>query len=309
MHNESAEPLDIQPIPFPGFTFPLGGRVAIVRDEPVEQIVNTINEQGVEAVTLNCALGWQREDVSFLAQLPGVKNLSIITSDISGLSALEQMASLEELNLTAQTKEIIDFTQLTKLRDFYLYWWPGAASIFHCHWVTSAYFDKLKLNDYSPLGQLQQLEQLTIANSPIPFLDWLTHLPQLKELYLFNCRNLSDFTPISQLKQLRKIHIEGCNQLNDLTFISSIQTLEECNISGNGELLSVSPLITLKNLKVLFIERSSTITDGDLTPLTQLPKLAILSFRPKKHYSHKLVKKWKWADLEHPDVLLKPSSK
>lgn len=58
MHNESAEPLDIQPIPFPGFTFPIGGQVAVVRDEPVEQIVRTINEQGVEAVTLNCALGW-----------------------------------------------------------------------------------------------------------------------------------------------------------------------------------------------------------------------------------------------------------
>lgn len=296
--------IEVQPIPYPGFDFPAGGRVAIVRDEPIDEVVALINQEGIEAVTLNCSKGWCSEDVSFLAELSNVRNLAIITSHTTGVQAIEKMVSLEELNITFSSKDTVDFTKLKLLKKAYIHWWSGAESVMDCDWITTAYLDEIRRKDFSHIANMTGLEKLTIANSNIKSLEWLSALKNLTELSLFNCRSLTDFSPIAQLKQLKRINIEGCNKLTDISFVADLPRLEILGLTGNSEIPSIAAVGGAKALKAIFFQASTNVLDGDLSALLTLPHLAILSFQPRKHYSHKLVKKWKWADFDQPDTLL-----
>ena len=74
-----------------------------------------------------------------------------------------------------------------------------------------------------------------------------------------------------------------------------------------GDIASVAPLSELKQLKALWIAGSRTkIIDGDLTPLTTLPRLAMLKLGNMRHYSHKVTIKWNWANLDTPAPQLVP---
>lgn len=304
MKTNTSCAIEVQPIPYPGFDFPVDGRVAIVRDEPINEVVALINREGIEAVTLNCAKGWCTEDVFFLSELLTVKNLAIITTGITGIRALESMESLEELNITCSTKDPVDFTKIRTLKRVYIHWWPGAESVMDCDWITTAYFDEIRRKDFSQIANMTGLEKLTIANSNIKSLEWLPALKNLTELSLFNCRSLTDFSPIGQLKQLKRINIEGCNKLADISFVADLPALEILGLTGNSEIPSIAAVGCAKALKAVFFQASTNVLDGDLSALLTLPRLAILSFQPRKHYSHKLIKKWKWADVDHPDRLL-----
>jgi Leucine-rich repeat (LRR) protein len=304
LHNE----LEVHNLPYMGLKHPIGGRLAIIKDESFEDLIQTINSEGIEAISLNCARGWMREDVSFLSCLSTIKSLSIISSDVENIKAIENMESLEELELTATIEESIDFKSLKNLKTCYLHWWKDAANIFKCNWLKELYLDELKIKktiEIEGIGSLVSLEKLVISNSNIKSLEWLSNLTQLKELELINCRSVSDFSEISSLINLKKLQIEGCSKLRDLNFLKALPDLEWLDLSSNGVLPSIATLAGSKKLKALFMTGSTSIEDGDLSFLVDLPKLAILSFTGKKHYTHKLIKKWSLDDLNNPDTLLK----
>lgn len=301
-------PLEISPLPYQGIQHPKNGKIAVIRDEDIDSIVKEINDQKIEAISLNCSSGWTREDVSFLSGLKSILTLAITTSRIKNLAALENMHSLEYLQLVCITSEKVDFTKLPQLKICYLYWWKEASSIFKCNWLKELYLDELKVksvNELEGIKNLKLLEKLVICNSNIKSLSWLKSLKNLKELELINCRSLSDFSELSTLVNLKKLQIEGCSKLRDLTFLKFLPDLEWLDLSNNREITSISSLATANNLKILFMTGSTSIADGDLRYLADLPQLAILSFTGKKHYTHKLIKKWSWDDLNNPDTLLK----
>jgi hypothetical protein len=93
--------------------------------------------------------------------------------------------------------------------------------------------------------------------------------------------------------------------LSSLEFVKPLTSLEVLIISDNKNIDSLEPVSLLKKLKALsFAGPSTNILDGDLSKLQELPMLAMLSFKARKHYTHKLVKKWSWENLNNPDILL-----
>ena len=296
---------EIQTIPYGEVQYPKEGRVALIRNEKSESILTALNKDKIEAISLNCSRGWLGEDVSFLSELKFVRCLSITTSEIKNLNAIENMESLEHVQLTSCPSEPVDFTKLTKLNTCYLYWWKGALSIFSCTWLNELYLDGAKLKDFSGLGNLVNLEKLVIANSNIKSLDWLPNLTKLKELDLTNCKGLEDFSSISQLHNLNKLVIEGCKKLENIKFVKNLDYLEWLDLSANGNIASLSGLSGANNLKILFFTGSTIIEDGDLSYLENLPNLSVLNFTGKRSYSHKLIKKWSWDNLDKPSILLK----
>lgn len=308
MKSDLCNQLEVRSLPYMGLKHPVGGRLAIIKDESFEDIIQTINSEDIEAITLNCARGWMREDVSFLSCLPRIKNLSVITSNVENITAIENMELLEELELTATIKDSINFRSLKNLKTCYLHWWNSAANIFECNWLKELHLDELKIKNVSEIEELSNLvslEKLVISNSNIKSLSWLKSLKQLKELELINCRSLTDFSEISNLTNLNKLQIEGCNKLSELRFLKALPNLEWLDLSSNGGVPSIANLADSNKLKILFMTGSTSVEDGDLSFLVDLPKLAILSFTGKKHYTHKLIKKWSWDDLNNPDTLLK----
>lgn len=270
----------------------------------VQEIGVFIRDAGIKSLYLNCSKGWRDTDYSFLADLDTVEELRIITSPANNIAAVEGMVNLKELSLTCCTKETVDFSKLTRLKRCYLNWWDGASSIFECRSLENLYLDEIRIKDYSKLGQLNNLHYLTLANCSVESMSWLSQLNQLTELAALNCRKLKDFSSIGSCKSLKRLTIDGSKHLTELDFLSGLYNLEVINISNNGEIENLKPLSRLKNLKAVAFAGSTAIVDGDLSIFESLPKLSMLMFRARKHYSHKLIKKWSWNNLDFPDTLL-----
>jgi len=268
----------------------------------------TLLKKKITALYLNVAQGWQGTDLSFLKDLDMIEELQIIAPQTENLAAIENMKALQQLSITTNTRETIDFNKLEKLRSCYLYWWNNTKSVFECRNLESVYFDKLKLKDYSIITHLSKLKSLTIANCPITATDWIHELAQLNQLSLYNCKKIPTFNPISQLKNLNRLEISGYRNLGSIDFLRNLTELEILLLTDVGEITNLSPFESLTQLKAFcFAGAKTRVSDGNLSVLETLPRLAMLMFRPWKHYTHKLIKKWNWKNLNTPDRLLEKS--
>ena len=57
---------------------------------------------------------------------------------------------------------------------------------------------------------------------------------------------------------------------------------------------------------VAFASDKTTVRDGDLSPLLDLPKLTMVMFGARRHCSHKIVEPWNWDNCDRPDRLPAP---
>ena len=271
-----------------------------------DSILSFIKQNQIKALYLNSVKGWNDLDYSFLKKLNDIEELQILTSrEVSNLDAVECMFSLKDLSITCKTKQYVDFTKLMNLEKCFLSWWSGAESLFKHKTLQELYLDNLKLKNYSVLGELKGLSSLTIGNSPIDSIEWITNLQGLVKLWLLNCKKLIDFIPISQCVSLKWLRISGCNNLNNLDFVSTLNNLEILDISDSGEIKDIEPLKFLNKLKAFaFAGTKTKILNGDLSALENLPCLSMIMFQPRANYTHKLIKKWNWNNFNKPDKLL-----
>lgn len=268
-----------------------------------------IQKNNIKALYFNSVKGWEQSDFAFLAALDGIEEIDIIASEINNFAAIEAVRTLQQLSVTGVVKDSVNFQSLAHLECCFLSWWKGAQSVLSSPSLEIAYFDELKLEDYGALGGLSRVRSLTIGNSPVKNVRWLSEInSSLRELHLLNCRQLVEFENISRQTELRRLSISGSKNLYDLTFISSLKNLEFLDLSDSHKLKSLEPLAELKELRAFaFAGSKTTVEDRNLTPLTSLPKLSMLMFGPRKGYSHKLIKKWDWRNFEKPDRLLEPA--
>jgi Leucine-rich repeat (LRR) protein len=276
----------------------------LIKGEWQEGYKEYILENKITALYLNYAKGWKCGDYSFLSELTSIEELNIISSSCSGLESIEKLSNLEELSISCDSKSVVDFQKLKKLKKCYLYWWKGVKNIFKLESLTDLYLDKLKLNDYSIIGELKNIEALKIYNSVIDDISFLNKLEKLIHLELANCKKINDFENIGCLKKLKRLSIAGNKNLYTIDFLSGLSELEILDLSNDGVIKSIKPLMHASSLKAFSFADNTDIEDGDLSCLAKLPKLSMLMFASRRHYSHKLIKKWNWNNLDYPDTLL-----
>ncbi|MCP5153963.1 MAG: hypothetical protein H6983_07355 [Ectothiorhodospiraceae bacterium] len=269
-----------------------------------DRIRDHIAREGIRALVLNSAKGWSGTDYGFLRELDQIEELKILASAGTNVAALEEMRALERLSLTVVTRETVDFTRLANLRQAYVHWWPGARSIVEARGLRSLYLDRVKLPSFSALCGLEALESLTLANASIASIADIECLSGLTRLELLNCRKLADFAGLERFTRLRRLVISGSKALREIDFVSGMRELEMLDISDNGAVATLAPLAKATSLRALAMAGGTNVEDGDLSVLTGLPRLAMLMFAPRRHYTHKLVKPWNWNNFEVPATLL-----
>lgn len=266
-----------------------------------------MNGSQTKGLILNLSKGWKGRDYEFLKDLEFVEVLDVVGTEAENLAAICEMPRLAEVNLTlTKPTETVPFSQLKTLKYAYLLWWNGAKDIVNSKSLEMLYLDKPKLKDFGVFSGLTALRSLTLANCPLSSLDWLEDHRGLEVLEFLNCRKLSDFSKIGVCADLKRLVISGSKELHDLEFLRGLSELEVLNLTDDKEIGSLSPLTFLQNLKAFTFAGSTNVVDGDLSPLVGLPKLAMLQFYERRHYSHKLIKPWSWKNLDEPDVLLAP---
>ena len=267
-----------------------------------------IKSNQIEALYLNTARGWKSSEFDFLRHLNFLKELHIICGEANGLESVGFLSDLREFSITTSTKSVIDFSRLKSLEKCFLYWWEGASGILNLQSLKELHVDKIPPAMCGHFAKLSNLESLTIANCNVTDVDFLCSMAHISKLELLNCKKIISFAPIAKCKQLKWLNIDGSKQITNIEFVRQLDFLEVLLLSDNGGLHDLSPLSELICLKTVAFAGSTNILDGNLAWFERLPKLAMLMFAPRKHYSHKLIKAWDWRNFDQPDILLKKAN-
>ena len=277
---------------------------AFIVGEWNDALERELRDAGVKALYLNSARGWRSEDFGFLGKLEFIEQLHIVCSEAEKLEALEMMRGLVDLSITAFTRSRVDFTKIRSLRSCELNWWPAGKSILECCWLQHLRLDGAKTVSWDQLEAFRELEELTLTYSNVVDVGFIRSLKALHKLEFSSCRKITSFDPLLDRPSLQWLRIDHFKDIGDIEFVRNLTELEVLILSDTGKIASLAPVQKLRKLQALSFSGSTVIVNGNLGCLEELPKLAMLMFAPRRHYTHRLIKPWNWNNRKNPDVLL-----
>ncbi len=170
-----------------------------------------------------------------LAYCTNLTELYIGNNQISDISALENLSKLKIINL--MTNQISDLTPLSNLQNLH-----------------TLILDHNMVSDASPLLSLDNLISLNLgSNNNYSFadLDSISQMTNLQELTIYH-NNISDLTPFSSLVELEMLDVDS-NNFSDLSPLENLTKLEDLSIEDNMNLYDISVLLSMPNLKAVFV--------------------------------------------------------
>lgn len=135
--------------------------------------------------------------------------------------------------------------------------------------------------DLTFLQALESIEELHIyKSSKLESLKGIEHLKNLKKLKLAYNGKLENIKMLEETN-LKSLHIEKCKQLSDFSYLSNNNSIEELFIDNLDSLTFISNMSSLYKINFMLSK------DGDMTPLLGSKQLKQINFHPnKKHYTH-----------------------
>lgn len=128
------------------------------------------------------------------------------------------------------------------------------------------------------------LETVKLSNSRMKSLSGISRFQNLKCLYLYYNRELTDLSELSALGgSLTALRIENCPKIVDFSFLSKLENLELLHLCGKNSLNDLSFIRNMPNLKTLIL--SMNVLDGDLSECTKLSYVYVDKIR--RHYNVK----------------------
>jgi hypothetical protein len=93
--------------------------------------------------------------------------------------------------------------------------------------TTLSLFNTMTLVDYSPIGEMTQLKNLSIVynnnnTATVNTLEWATKLVNLETVCLYGCLGLTDIGPLAKLPKLKSLDIRTTGVKNTSMFSSSV---------------------------------------------------------------------------------------
>jgi Leucine-rich repeat (LRR) protein len=201
---------------------------------------------------------------------------------------LSTFKKLKFLSIQTAGKSPIDLTGLSELVELSLKWRPqilGLETLCQLqHLAIVEYQDK----DLLPIKSLKSLKRLTIKTSKFQSLAGIEFLPHLEYLDLGNCKQLQSIIHLNGLQKLNRIHLDSCPKITDYNSLTDLPSLDCLIIMDSKEIASIQFMQNFPRLKYLALTGTTTIVDGDLSPLDNIPEVA---FAPKKHYNRQNMRK------------------
>ena len=117
---------------------------------------------------------------------------------------------------------------------------------------------------------------------------------------MFGAGSLVDLAGGAGREGLEELELEACSKIEAVDDLAGCTGLRRLNLSDDGDLASLEPLSGMERLEVLRLFGTTRIVDGDLGPLTRLPRLRDLRMRSRRGYRPSLTEVQ--ANLGHPDA-------
>jgi len=262
------------------------GKKMIVNHSLNEEIILYMNKNKIFEIELNYAKGWIGNNLYMVSNIFNLKSLIILDWNYKDLKNIAvKIPSLLDLSISTRCNSKINFANYPNLEKCNIYWRPKAKSIFDCITLKELNISHYKGKNTYEISLLKNLEYLSIITSPLNTITDLKHLDKLKYLGLFNLSKLSSLAGLETLIQIEKLEIENCKQINNIDELINLRNLNTLKINNTEEISSLKPIAKLTKLNSLEFGGSTTILDGDLTPITKF-KLDNIVFGNRPHYSH-----------------------
>lgn len=204
----------------------------------------------------------------------------------------------------------IDFKCLPEIEFVDITYSEKNRSLFDCKNLKTLVLHGFKGKNLNDFNKLILLENLELISSSIENLDGVENLENLKKIELHRCSKLNNLSSLNLLKFLEIFIVANLNSLKSLNFIRSLNQLiglsiRDCKnieyaddilsqhhliflgVHNAGEFTTLKPIIYLKKIKRITLG-STTIIDGDVSPILELKTLEYIQFANSKKINYSL---------------------
>lgn len=244
-------------------------------------------KSGADGLVANYARGFVGSDVEFVRELP-LRRLDLLDRGITDLTPVHDLGStLEEFRVQAAPGSHIDLTLLPRLRVLACAWDQVKDTIAATDRLEYLHLSPYREPDMTPLMHLTSLRTLRMKQRPgLRSLDGIEKMPWLAHLGVYGAP-LEDTRALARLSSpvLTRLDLASCRRLTSLTDLSGLTGLRQLDVSESGTLASLAPIAGLTQLERLYLYGSTTIADGNLTPLLAMARLRDLRMMNRRHYN------------------------
>jgi internalin A len=268
------------------------GSVVIVTGDWGPAAEKALSMPGVAGLTLNYALGFRERSLDFLREWP-IRQLTILARTVVDLSPVYRLGgTLEQLSVQSSPRATIDLRLLPWLTGVGAEWAQIADTVEYALGLNDLFVMSYSPDDLLPLQRNQALSRLRMKQDPrLSSLDGAQFLPALVEVGIFGARRLTDIDVLRDAPgRLQSLDLESCSGIVSLDALAGRVELVTLGIGDLGPIASLRPLQGMTALERLGAWGSTSITDGDLSPLLGLTGLKDLRMMSRKHYRPPLAK-------------------
>lgn len=249
----------------------------------------------VKAVGLSVMTGFDAKYTlkEISEMFPNVQELLLSHSGFEQLDDLKYFTELTYLSVDQleNNNPIIDLTFFPKLKNFRIFTFTNVKNLefSNIRYLNLRGVKDLK-QDLSEIQFPSSLETIYLRDSQIKSLNSIEKVSNLKELHLVGIKKIESTQQLNNLPHLQTLSIRGCKNIDyhNFTTNSNIINLQIDLEEIKGVIPSLNFLKYLPNLEMIMILGDRIITDGDMTPFLELPKLKRIWFGDSKKYSHTL---------------------
>lgn len=245
-----------------------------------------MEENKIAGLVLNYARGWVGDSISFVTDLPFLREFVIVDWKIKEVSPVHELKQLRSLQVSTYCNTSIQFDNFPDLEDCGLRWRNGSESLFVQRTLKHLFLSDSPLTDSSVVAEMIGLESLSISTSSIKDVWGIGNLRRLRTLGLYHLKQLENLTGLEGIPQLEELEIVDCRKVENIEPIGELVNLRKLILGNDGSLKSLKPLRGHKYMQWLTFPESTNIVDGDLSVLLELPSLRKVAFQNRRHYSH-----------------------
>jgi Leucine-rich repeat (LRR) protein len=195
-----------------------------------------------------------------LSMFPKLERLGFYYTGLTDLGVLSEMTALKSLSLSRN-------------EDM-----PGIDTLERMTWLTELTVHDVEYTDLNVIGNLSSLERLTIAETEVKSLGFLSELGKLKFLRLTGNDAALTVPPLSDMAQLEEIIID-CNATEDVSYLNGLGGVTRAELYN---ISSLEPVMDFSSLKQLTLGFGWLLED--LSPLGTLAELESLRMGGRTYY-------------------------
>jgi hypothetical protein len=200
---------------------------------------------------------WAVQDIAAVGKLTNLRELAIELYPVDGIEPISALHDLTYLRVSSG---------------------KGWACLRECVNLEEAHLIDVRIANLRRWGTWKRLRHLVLTGAGLKSLAGMEQFENLENLTLImvGCKDLESLEALSRLTDLTLRYVAASRNLNALSELTGLLRLRiDQSVGSNRDIIrvqSLRPLAGLENLQELVL-LGTEISDGDLTPLINLPKL------------------------------------